>query len=66
MKRKFSLIFLIVGLMVIGSLTVAEEADAHPLDGQWTLNYEWRGAAADSAGNEGAEPDGTTSWTIKK
>ena len=59
--KAFSLILLIVGLMAVGSLTIAEEADT--LDGNWTLNFFW-GSNASSAGVEAVVPDSTTSLNI--
>jgi len=65
MKRKLFITTLIVGFLVVGAQTIAEEPDAHPLHGTWNLNYNWSSALGDdSAGSEAAEPEDTTTWTI--
>lgn len=63
--KAFSIIMLLVGLIAVGSLGIAEEADSHPLDGRWTLNFEWKGATASTSGKDAVEPDGTTSLSIQ-
>ena len=56
MKRKLFITTLIVGFLVVGAQTIAEEPDAHPLHGTWTLNYEWVWA--------GDSPAETGEWYI--
>jgi len=64
--RVFSSTVLVIGLIVIGSLTVAEESAAqeeHPLDGIWIVSYVWEGPAVDS-GSNGIGTNGITQWFI--
>jgi hypothetical protein len=66
MKWKVGLMMLIIGFIAFGSLTIVGQAEAtHFLDGNWTMNFEWKGIVANDGGNDAAEPLGTVTWTIQ-
>ena len=64
MKRKLFITTLIVGFLFAGAQTIAEEPDAHSLNGTWIGNFYWKASSADTEGNDTVEPAEPVLWYI--